>query len=48
LWAAHHSQEALLIPLHLMSMLDEDDGEEVGQEEGHSGAVAVAAAHQEV
>ena len=28
-------------------MLHEDDGEEVGQVEGHSGAVAAAAAHQE-
>jgi hypothetical protein len=31
-----------------MLMLDEDDGEEVGQVEGHSGAVATAAAQQEV
>jgi hypothetical protein len=38
-----------LIPRHLMSMLHEDDGEVVvGQVEGHSGAVAAAAAQQEV
>jgi hypothetical protein len=48
LWAAHHSQGGLLIPRHLMSMLHEDDGEVVGQVEGHSGAVATAAAQQKV
>lgn len=37
-----------MILRHLMSMLHRDDGEEVGQVEGHSGAVATAAVQQDV